>query len=344
MPAGLEAAILKCLQKDRRQRYADVGELAEAIAEFGPPEARFTADRIKRIVAARAPLATASSPPGRRRGARPRGRHHAGFVDRDGARPGKGGAAGEARGGPDLGSAEARGSAMRRSRRSASASVGPRSAGHRRPLGSADAPARRAAGAPRRSIAAVAAVAIGAPVMFFALRGSHGPGGRSRRPRPASTRPPSPRPGPPPSDRARRATAPSVLPGASVPPPAARGPLPGSATPPASRAPTPGRPPTRARAPTPVPTSLRRSRRSRPRTRPRRTHKGRRPLRHTEIELGPAGHLSLDPFMALRLVRLAFALAAGAGLAVLAASGRSLAQPSPDTRPPRRRSSRTGGG
>jgi eukaryotic-like serine/threonine-protein kinase len=53
VPAGIEAAILKCLQKDRRQRYANVGELADAIAEFGPPQSHFTAGRIKRILAAR---------------------------------------------------------------------------------------------------------------------------------------------------------------------------------------------------------------------------------------------------------------------------------------------------
>ena len=60
VPAGIEAAILRCLQKDRRQRFADVGELAEAIAEFAPPEARFTVDRIKRILASRS---TIESPP-----------------------------------------------------------------------------------------------------------------------------------------------------------------------------------------------------------------------------------------------------------------------------------------
>ncbi len=54
VPEGIETAILKCLQKDRLRRYADVGELADAIAGFGPPEARFTANRIKRILVARA--------------------------------------------------------------------------------------------------------------------------------------------------------------------------------------------------------------------------------------------------------------------------------------------------
>jgi serine/threonine-protein kinase len=40
-PAGLEAAILKCLQKDREQRFADVEELAAAIAPYVDPNARF---------------------------------------------------------------------------------------------------------------------------------------------------------------------------------------------------------------------------------------------------------------------------------------------------------------
>jgi serine/threonine-protein kinase len=53
VPEGVEAAILRCLQKDRKARFADVGELAAALAPFGPPESRFIADRIKRIVLAR---------------------------------------------------------------------------------------------------------------------------------------------------------------------------------------------------------------------------------------------------------------------------------------------------
>jgi hypothetical protein len=53
VPEGIEVAILKCLQKDRRQRYSNVGELAEAIAAFGPPESQYVANRIKRIISAR---------------------------------------------------------------------------------------------------------------------------------------------------------------------------------------------------------------------------------------------------------------------------------------------------
>lgn len=40
-PAGLEAAILKCLEKDRERRFSDVEELAAAIAPYADPNARF---------------------------------------------------------------------------------------------------------------------------------------------------------------------------------------------------------------------------------------------------------------------------------------------------------------
>jgi serine/threonine-protein kinase len=50
LPAKLEAAILRCLEKDAAKRFPDVGKLAAAIAPFGPPEARATADRIQRVL------------------------------------------------------------------------------------------------------------------------------------------------------------------------------------------------------------------------------------------------------------------------------------------------------
>ena len=53
VPEGLEAAIHKCLQKDLRKRYTDVGELAAALAPFGPAEAQAEVSRIKRILVAR---------------------------------------------------------------------------------------------------------------------------------------------------------------------------------------------------------------------------------------------------------------------------------------------------
>ncbi len=63
VPAGLEAAILKCLEKDRRKRFADVGELADAIAEFGSTHARYLADRTRRIVRAKSAASMPSVPP-----------------------------------------------------------------------------------------------------------------------------------------------------------------------------------------------------------------------------------------------------------------------------------------
>ncbi|MGO9837019.1 MAG: serine/threonine-protein kinase [Polyangiaceae bacterium] len=36
VPAGLEAVVVKCLQKDRTARYRDAGELASALRPFGP--------------------------------------------------------------------------------------------------------------------------------------------------------------------------------------------------------------------------------------------------------------------------------------------------------------------
>jgi cytochrome c peroxidase/serine/threonine protein kinase len=46
VPAGLEAVIRRCLEKDPARRPQTIAELAELLAPFGPPEARASLDRI----------------------------------------------------------------------------------------------------------------------------------------------------------------------------------------------------------------------------------------------------------------------------------------------------------
>jgi serine/threonine-protein kinase len=52
VPGALEAIVLKCLEKDRRQRYRNVGELALALLPFAPARAKASVDRISGIVQA----------------------------------------------------------------------------------------------------------------------------------------------------------------------------------------------------------------------------------------------------------------------------------------------------
>jgi serine/threonine-protein kinase len=51
IPAGLEAVVLKCIEKDRDLRYPDVGALARAIAPFAGPHARVASERVTQILA-----------------------------------------------------------------------------------------------------------------------------------------------------------------------------------------------------------------------------------------------------------------------------------------------------
>jgi eukaryotic-like serine/threonine-protein kinase len=51
-PDGIEAVILRCLEKDRVQRYRDVAELAAALLEFAPKRAHAVVERIAGIVQA----------------------------------------------------------------------------------------------------------------------------------------------------------------------------------------------------------------------------------------------------------------------------------------------------
>ena len=52
VPPGLEAAALKCLEKKPDSRFANVAELAFAIAPYGPPQAQASADRVARTLEA----------------------------------------------------------------------------------------------------------------------------------------------------------------------------------------------------------------------------------------------------------------------------------------------------
>jgi serine/threonine protein kinase len=58
MPDELDAIIARCLAKDRTQRYANVAELATALAPLGPPNATRSAERIARILRASASLSS----------------------------------------------------------------------------------------------------------------------------------------------------------------------------------------------------------------------------------------------------------------------------------------------
>ena len=50
LPAGLDAAIARCLGKSPADRYLNVAELANALAEFAPKRARATIERISRVI------------------------------------------------------------------------------------------------------------------------------------------------------------------------------------------------------------------------------------------------------------------------------------------------------
>jgi len=50
LPEALDAALLRCLERDRRSRFGDVAQLAKAIAPFGPTGAKASVDRIAGII------------------------------------------------------------------------------------------------------------------------------------------------------------------------------------------------------------------------------------------------------------------------------------------------------
>lgn len=49
-PPGLEHVIKKCLQRNPADRWANIGDLATALAEFGPPTAHTSAARVRRVL------------------------------------------------------------------------------------------------------------------------------------------------------------------------------------------------------------------------------------------------------------------------------------------------------
>lgn len=59
-PEGLEAIVLRCLQKEPEHRYASVADLAEALRPFAPPRARDSIERISKITSRSGPMPSIS--------------------------------------------------------------------------------------------------------------------------------------------------------------------------------------------------------------------------------------------------------------------------------------------
>jgi eukaryotic-like serine/threonine-protein kinase len=209
VPAGIETAILKCLQKDRRQRYNNVGELADAIAEFGPPQARFAADRIKRIIVARSP--TDSMPPPVSEAQVPvvavTPAAVANTLPADAKGPGAPSVKADGAKSADGTSAELGVSGVSQPSSAAIELPGTDGPWDQR----THPPSRRPR--PAALIAAAVALLIGAPVAFFVLRDSHGPPAPAPAAGSASVHPVTVVPAP------SAPEPPTVLPGASIAPP-----------------------------------------------------------------------------------------------------------------------------
>ena len=62
-PHGLEAIIAKCLEKDPANRYANVADLTQVLANFGSPSARVSADRVSRVIRPRSITDSSTSAP-----------------------------------------------------------------------------------------------------------------------------------------------------------------------------------------------------------------------------------------------------------------------------------------
>jgi serine/threonine-protein kinase len=71
VPVGLDQVVMRCLEKDPRQRFHDVGGLAVALESFGPNRAKASVEKILGILQA-AGSSSGDSPSGRVETARPR--------------------------------------------------------------------------------------------------------------------------------------------------------------------------------------------------------------------------------------------------------------------------------
>ncbi len=74
-PAGLEAVVARCLEKDRRRRYRSVAELALALLVFAPRRANASVEKVVAIMQAAGLSDTAVSPSSRPRGSQPSASH-----------------------------------------------------------------------------------------------------------------------------------------------------------------------------------------------------------------------------------------------------------------------------
>lgn len=63
IPAGFEAVIERCLQKDRNLRFANIADFASAIAPFGPIRARYYAERVARMIENAGQVVSIKPPP-----------------------------------------------------------------------------------------------------------------------------------------------------------------------------------------------------------------------------------------------------------------------------------------
>jgi eukaryotic-like serine/threonine-protein kinase len=63
LPEAFEAALLRCLERDRKRRYQTVGELAGALAPFGSRKSRHSVERIMQVMTAAGMSASAPALP-----------------------------------------------------------------------------------------------------------------------------------------------------------------------------------------------------------------------------------------------------------------------------------------